>query len=460
MVVFGVWLASLVPVQLWMGAIGALAVLCALKVARVYALFFGCIGGLVFGLGYGTAAIGDREVYSLFVNQKVALSGSIREDPSLNLSGQLSVQLNEVTYEGRRLPGALLATVHSATPAKRGDILYLNGVFSEGIGSYIGSMRRASVEKVVHPEPGDVGRRVRDWFADLVRDKVPDPQASLGIGFLTGQKSALPHDLSEALRVVGLTHIVVASGYNLTILVRLSRRLFVRVSKYLSALSSGTMIVVFMAVTGLSPSMARAGLVSGMSLLTWYYGHSFHPLVLLPFAAMITVIGQPSYVWGDLGWQLSFAAFAGVMIVAPLLQRYFFGEKEPGTIRQILGETISAHFVTLPLIALSFGTVSNVAIFANLLVVPFVPLAMLVTFLVGVWSLLGLPYAEILALPTEWLLTYMVNVATYLSELSWAQHDIVVEPWWWLVYAALLAGACLWMRRATGYTLRQSNLVV
>jgi len=459
-VVCGVCLAPLVAVSLWVGAFGALAMLYALRLGRLFALVVGCVGGLVFGLGYGTAHIGDRQVFDLFAEQQVYLSGTVREDPTLTLSGQLSVQLNELAYEDRKLPGALLVTVGSATPVKRGDVLFIDGVFSEGFGSYVGSMKRAKVEKVVHPEPGDVGRRVRDWFAELVRDEVPDPQASLGIGFLTGQKSALPNDLSESLRIVGLTHIVVASGYNLTILVRISRRLFIRVSKYLSALSSGTMIVVFMAVTGLSPSMVRAGLVSGLSLLTWYYGHSFHPLVLLPFAAMITVMAQPSYAWGDLGWQLSFAAFAGVMIVAPLLQRYFFGDKEPGIIRQILGETVAAHIVTIPLIALSFGTVSNVAIFANLLVVPFVPIAMLVTFLVGAWSLTQLPFVELLAVPTEWLLAYMTNVATFLSELSWAQHDIAIEPWWWLVYVAAVALACSWMQRATGYSFRQSNPVV
>lgn len=102
-----------------------------------------------------------------------------------------------------------------------------------------------------------------------------------------------------------------------------SRKLFLKLSKYLSALLSGIMILCFMAVTGLSPSMTRAGLVSSMSLLAWYYGRGFHPFVLLPVAAAITVLLQPSYVWGDLGWQLSFAAFIGVMVLGPLLQAYF-----------------------------------------------------------------------------------------------------------------------------------------
>ena len=68
----------------------------------------------------------------------------------------------------------------------------------------------------------------------------------------------------------------------------------------------------------------------------------------------ITVLINPSYAWGDVGWQLSFAAFAGVMLLAPLLQSYYFGDKKPGTVRQILGETIAATLADVTDTALSF----------------------------------------------------------------------------------------------------------
>lgn len=156
----------------------------------------------------------------------------------------------------------------------------------------------------------------------------------------------------------------------------------------------------------------------------------------------------------DLGWQLSFAAFAGVMIVGPLLQRYFYGKKEPGVLRQILGETIAAHSVTVPIIALSFGTVSHVAIIANVLVVPLVPLAMLLTFISGLWSIIELPLSSIVSWPTEFLLGYMVNVAMFVSELSWAQSELTVSMWFWAVYVAAIVGACAWMWYATRFNFR------
>lgn len=459
--VVGVWLAIYVRMPWWIGLCTAIVSVGLLGVGRAWVTMPLGLGALILGMSYGSLHLGQRDAYISLIGTNVMLEGRVKEDPSKSASGRTSLQLDSVKIQNCTLDGTVLLGVMRVQSVKRGDTVVVSGVLEGGFGSFPATMKAMSLEEVRRPVPGDIGRVVRDWFGDQVRDVVPEPQASLGVGFLTGQKSALPEDLSEALKIAGLTHIVVASGYNLTILVRMARRLFVKVSKYLSAMSAGIMIAMFVLITGLSPSMTRAGLVSALSLLAWYYGHAFHPLVLLPFAAAITVAFQPSYVWGDMGWQLSFVAFAGVMILGPLLQRYFFGSKEPGVLRQIAGETIAAHIVTVPIIAISFGVVSNVAIIANMLVVPLVPLTMLLTFACGVCTALQLVWiAEIIALPTTWLLEYMTNVATYVSELEWAQWKLSPPGWVWLIYGAVLVAACLWMWRVTKYDLRNANPIV
>ncbi|HWT40026.1 MAG TPA: ComEC/Rec2 family competence protein [Dongiaceae bacterium] len=441
-------MASALVVRLpwWWGLFALVALGFVFFYARLIILPLLFAAAVTIGLGYGSVQLSSRDVYHRLMGLTVQLKGKVKEDISRS-SGRVSLQLHTIVIAGVAYPGTVLVTASRAGDIKRGDIAMVTGKVKGGFGSFPIVLSALAIDAIERPVPGDLGRVVRDWFADQVRKVVPEPQASLGIGFLTGQKSALPTDLSDALKIAGLTHIVVASGYNLTILVQLARKFFLRLSRYLSAVSSGTMILLFMAVTGLSPSMSRAGLVSGLSLLSWYYGHKFHPLVLLPFAAAITVACEPSYAWGDLGWQLSFGAFAAVLLVSPLLQRYFFGAKEPGLLRQVLGETIAAHAVTLPIIAVSFGTVSNVAIIANLLVVPLVPLAMLLTFMCGVWAMVHLPLAALVGMPTNWLLGYMVQVTQFVAGLSWAQTSVAVSGWVWLFYAGGLLGVCLWMWR-------------
>jgi len=457
--VVGVFLALWIQLPLWVGLVALPILIALLFVRKVVALpIIGCMA-IGTGISYGSAHLIGRSIYEEYIGLTGIIAGRVKEDISVTSSGSKSIQLDHVTINDRALPGSILVTARSAGEALRGDTLVVEGMIRAGFGSFPASVTATRILSVERQGPGDLGRVVRDWFAAKVRSNIPDPQASLGIGFLTGQKSALPTDLSEALKIAGLSHIVVASGYNLTILVRAARKLLLKVSKYLSALFSGLMIAAFLAVTGLSPSMTRAGLVSSMSLLSWYYGHGFHPLVLLPIAAAITVAFQPSYVWGDMGWQLSFVAFAGVMIVAPLLQAYFFGNKEPGTFRQILGETIAAHIVTIPIIAISFGSISNVAVIANLLVVPLVPLAMLLTFICGLLAVMSIPFAFVIAVPTTWLLTYMTQVATFVSELPWAQNQLELAPFVWIVYGAVVSMLCFWMWRKTKYNFRNGEVL-
>lgn len=440
-------------------AVGLVLIMLGLWRQRVYALPVVALGGILVGLWHGSLLYTQFDVYKHLIGMTTVVSGTVTDDPDRGKQGDTVLRLGDVMVDGHAVTGAVWVSTFEGKDIWRSDRVTVRGKLSQGFGNFGVTMYRASVQKVERPQPGDVALRVRDWFADLVRVAIAEPQASLGLGYLLGQRRALPPELDQALVIAGLTHVVVASGYNLTILVRLARRLFVKVSKYLAAVSSGSMIVAFVAITGASPSMTRAGLVAGLSLAAWYYGRKFHPLVLLPFAAALTVIINPAYAWNDLGWQLSFAAFAGVMIMAPLLQRYFFGDKKPGTVRQILGETVSASIVTLPILVYAFGQFSNVALIANLLVLPLVPLAMLLTSIAGIAALVAPPLATIVGLPAQWLLTYMTSAAQYLAGLPWAQTIMEIPAWSvWIAYALIVA-VCVYMWRVTKYNLRDSNIV-
>lgn len=414
--------------------------------------------GVLFGLWHGSLGQVGLEEYQPLVGRVVVLRGVVTEDPDIDKKGNTVLRLSKVQVMERSLPGLVWVTTTQSDAIKRSDIVTVKGKMSDGFGAFAARLVRAKIEGVARPVPGDVAVGVRDWFSERVRRHVAENESALGLGFLLGLRRALPPELGEALKIAGLTHVIVASGYNLTILVRLSRRLFVRVSKYLSALSATAMILGFMAITGLGPSMSRAGLVAGLSLAAWYYGRTIHPLVLLPVAAAITLLVNPSHGWNDLGWQLSFASFAGVIILAPLLQRYFFGDKQPGTLRQIFGETLSAQIMTLPILVLSFGVVSNVALLANILILPLVPLAMLLVFLVGLLADVPL-LAGLVAAPTEWLLGYMVSVGKWLAAQPWAQTELAISWWQAALAYIILIGAMWWIWRQTKTSLGEISII-
>jgi competence protein ComEC len=403
--------------------------------------------GMLLGLWRGAIEQHHFTAYRQYYGETVVLRGTVTEDTSFGPTGDQRIRLRDVQVNNNRLRGQSWASTPAAADIKRGDIVTLEGRLSQGFGNLPATMHRAKLVRTERPYPGDIARRVRDWFNNGIRQTISEPQASLGIGYLTGQHSTLPETLDGQLRMLGLTHVVVASGYNLTILVRLARRLFVNISKYLATLSATMMVASFMAVTGMSPSMSRAGLVAGLSLAAWYYGRTIHPLVLLPFAAAVTVLVNPAYLWGDIGWYLSFASFIGVIILAPLVQHYFWGlDAKPGVFRQILIDTMSAQLVTLPIIAFVFGEYSPLALPANPLILPLVPLAMLLSFAAGIASIVLPGNAEWVGAPASLVLHYMTTIIDWLGSLPWAYGELAFGVTALIIsYILLLLGmAFLW----------------
>lgn len=428
---------------------------------RVWALILIVLVGVLLGYTRGNMHIKAALPASFYIGSPVVMKGRVDGDVSKSKAGDTVVHLTRVQINDKKVAGTYWIALRGVKDGqlRRSDTVELSGELKPGFGAYTASMFRAQLHKVSRETHGDIFIELRDWFSGGIRSYLPETEASLAAGYVLGENRALAPDFDEALRVVGLTHVVVASGYNLTILVRLARRLFVKISRYMAVLAGGLMAFLFVGVTGLSPSMTRAGLVVGFSLLAWYYGRKIHPLMIVLLSAALSVMVQPSYAWGDVGWLLSFTAFIGVMFLAPLLQAYFFGDKKPGIIRQIVGETLSAQLLTAPIIIALFGTFSNVAILANILVLPLVPLAMLLVFMTGAASLF-LPFIGVfLALPTQWLLSYMVEVVWVLSDVSWASFEVQWSLPVALASYVLLMLVIVFLKRRTKFAFREVNIV-
>lgn len=450
------WAQSLTELG-WIIAAGLLLVLCVWQ-RLTWMLVLALISGALFGIIRALPELQDLSSYKPYVGKTVAIKGLVSDDINIGKRGDTQMKLDQINLKGRDLSGIVWVSTREKVKIKRGFIVAINGTLQKGFGNFAASMYSAKIIKVTDPH-SDQAREARDWFAGNIRQSIDEPKASLGIGYLVGQRSSLPENLEETLRIVGLTHIVVASGYNLTILVRFSRRLLSSVSKYLATLASGLMIGGFILVTGFSPSMTRAGLVTGISLAAWYYGRNIHPLILLPFVAALTLLINPSFLWGDLGWYLSFTAFAGVMILAPLLQNYFFGSKKPGAIRQIIGESLSAQLATMPIIAFSFGVVAVFALPANLLVLPLVPMAMALVFIAGLVEIFLPGLSALASLPADIILGYMIAVAEWFANIPSASISVTIGIYGLVVSYILLIIVAVILQRVTKHNFNNDNIV-
>lgn len=425
--------------------LGLVLVACSLRRRIVVAVPAVVVAGLVCGLLRGTEIQTQLSFFKGYEGKKVILRGVVIDDAGYGDKGQRDMRLQNVQLEGRSPPGVVRVTSHTLHQPRRGDVVEVTGKLREGFGSYQAAIYFGQLQVVaVAKNPIDEFRHI---FAAGIYSNMPDLQASLGLGVLMGVKTQLPEDLDGQLKVLALTHIVVASGYNLTVLIRMARRLFEKRSKFQTVVAGGGLMATFVVVTGFSASMTRAALVTGLSLLAWYYGRRIHPVVILLVAAAITAGINPMYVWGDLGWYLSFLAFAGVLLVAPLITHLLYDNREPKTIGQIVIETFSAQLTTLPLTLAIFGNLTILGLLANVMVVPLIPLAMLLTLMAGMGAGLGAA-APFIALPAIWLLTYITQLIGLLAAVPWAavQVKITAISMVGLYAAMVLAGILVWRK--------------
>ena len=450
------------------------------------------MAGMMVGLWRGAIMRVELTAYQSYVGQEVRLIGTVATDPDVGSSHLIKLRLDSAEIilqtdydkiENRAdkldyfepLPGQIWVSVMvSKQDMKRSDQVEVAGTLKSGFGGFAATMSYGKLTRIEQLNETDPLRDLRDEFGDRLRSVMPSPAADLGMGILAGQKTALPADLSQAFIVASLTHIVVASGYNLTILIRFARRLFAKVSRLIALMFSGGLAIAFAAMVGFSPSMTRASLVAILSLVAWYYGRRFHPVTLLALVAAVTVVINPTSVWGDVGWYLSFLSFVGVIILAPLLNAYFFGERKSDdkktpvkvktspleSIRQVFIETLSAQLVAVPIIMLFMGQFSVYGMLANILVLPLLPLVMLLTFVTGLAAfILPAVAASIIAWPATQLLNYVIGVANWVAELPSAQNEVSISFTTCLVIYAIMFGVVLYLKAKTRYDFRSSNVV-
>jgi competence protein ComEC len=398
------------------------------------------VAALGLGIGLWRGSLYMSHVYQLraLSGQKVTIQATATADAIYSTKSQIEFTANraELLYpETKPLAGSFKISGFGEPIVYRGDRVEVSGKLFPMRGSNQGRIAYARLQRL-SGDDGLIFNLTRRFNAGM-QSALPEPMASFGLGLLIGQRSTLPADITAALVAVGLVHIVAVSGYNLTIIVRGVGRLKLG-SKYQKLLISLGLIIAFVLVTGFSASIVRAAMVSVLSLWAWYYGRRLKPIVLISFAAAVTGLWNPFYVWGDLGWYLSFLAFFGVLVIAPLIAGRL--RQQPKLLTMVLLETLSAEVMTLPLILMTFSQLSIVALIANLLVVPLVPLAMLLAAVAGAAGAFAPQIAGWLALPARLLLTYMLDLVHMLSNLPSALvHRSLSLVYMIIFYALVLA---------------------
>lgn len=284
--------------------------------------------------------------------------------------------------------------------------------------------------------------KLKNMFMQNIESALPEPSAGLAEGITLGVKRALGTELEVAFRKTGIIHIVVLSGYNVSIVAEaimrlLSAFLMPKTRAVLGALA----IAAFALIAGLSATVLRASLMATLILYARASGNTHSAMRALVFAAVIMLLLNPQLLLYDPGFQLSFLATAGLILLSPHIEARLFRVPSLFQIREFVTATLSTQIFILPFLLFAIGEFSLVSVLVNVLVLPVVPLAMLGTFFVGVLGMISKLLALTVALPTHLLLSYIVFVAQWFSSLPFAALPVPPFPFSVVIlaYAVMIA---------------------
>ncbi|MBR3248491.1 YebC/PmpR family DNA-binding transcriptional regulator [Candidatus Saccharibacteria bacterium] len=429
---------------LWLAA-AVVALIVAYLRPRTALIIIAVIAGMILSFFRATNELQGEDYIRQFYDQTITVTGTIDGDPNHDEANtKFKIKNLRFGESGEReAAGSLYVTTTLNEELHRSDIVTLEGKLLNGFGTYAGYLYKPTIAKIARPDPGDPILNTRDWFADRITSQLPEPENNLGLSYLLGMKTGLPDDLNENLRTVGLVHIVVASGAHLSILVEIARRIFGKISRFSGLLLSVIFILFFMALVGFTPSIMRAGIMSILAILAWYVGRKFAPWRIILLVAAATLLIDPMFII-NLGWLLSFASFAGIMILGPKLSQFFYGDRQPKFIASVILTTISATLMTLPIILYYFGTVSLISVIANLFILPTLPIAMGLTFFTGALANIPLINTAVSFL-TEKLLNFHISTVNFFAEAK--SFLIEIDPYqpqvffiYLLIFTPLIVG--------------------
>ncbi|MEH3143081.1 MAG: ComEC/Rec2 family competence protein [Mycobacterium kyogaense] len=217
-----------------------------------------------------------------------------------------------------------------------------------------------------------LAHRIRAGFADAVRLVLPVDQAALLPALVLGDTSTVPAQTAKDFRVAGLTHLMAVSGANITIVCGAMLFSAALLGPRIAVVLAAVTLAGFVVVVQPSASVLRAAVMGAITLLAVLTHRQRQALPALGAAVIVLMIATPALAV-DVGFALSVSATAGLIVVAPVWSRRLTHRGWPRPLADAVSVALAAQLVTAPLVAGVSGSVSLVAVLANLVVAPVIP---------------------------------------------------------------------------------------
>jgi len=325
------------------------------------------------------------------------------------------------------------------------DLLSSRGLFLSG--SVSGSIDIVGSENNLRFFPKRLAERITVQIDELFPADVSHFMQAL----LMGKRDELYNDtsLSASLSASGIIHIVSISGMHIAFLMGFLA-LVIR-NKRLFSFYGIPLLIFFMAMTGFTPAVTRAGIMQIFLITAPLFRRERDSMTSFSVSLLVLLFANP-FSAASIGLHLSFAATLGIIIftsrintaISESLRGNKVYRKKPlrlfiNFVTSNLATTIGALILTLPLTAIHFGYVSLIAPLTNLLTIGIVSLVFPVGLLAALLGFLSTTLGGIIAFPVTYAARYIIYVARTFAAIPYSViYSSNAYIMFWLAYIYIL----------------------
>lgn len=272
---------------------------------------------------------------------------------------------------------------------------------------------------------------------------LPPDESALLQGIVLGVSTTLSKDIKQDLQKTGVTHVVAASGMNVTLLAGFLLPVFLRFYKRRQAIVLTIFCLFFYTIiSGASASIVRATLMASIGYLGFIAGRQRTAVISFFLTACLMTLWNPRVI-SDIGFQLSFAATAGMLLISPIIPSL---ARLPilSLVEDDLKTTISAQVATLPILLIYFHGFGLFSVAVNALVLWTIPALMVIGSVATVVALFSLQLGGILAFISLPFLSYFLGLVKLFAAHS-PEISILDLPIWIVVGYYTIVSSILWL---------------
>ncbi len=383
-------------------------------------------------------------VFETHVGKSVSVSGLIVDEPA---KSENDVKLIlETNAEGPKTGIVIFAKQDGGY--RYGDEILASGVLEkpknfmtdQGLEfDYVNYLRkdgvfytmRNPVIGVLSSDHGNVLKRAlfsaKERLDAAIAKAIAPPESIVMKGIILGERAAFSPSLRQLFVDTGTIHVVTIGGYHVTLVAQWVMKIFGFLPKYAGIGAGMVSVFLYVIITGGAQTSIRAGIMATLALVAQSTGRMYAAGRALMLAAVIMILINPFVLAYDVSFELSFMATIAIIFLSPRIEPYvqWISWK---WLRDIVAITSAMYVFVLPFILYRMGTLSLVALPANILIVPFLPATMIAGFITGFAGLLSPVLAFIPGKIAYALLYYQIAAMGILAHLPFATLAIQDFP--------------------------------